>query len=84
MKNDKVIIEFYIQNQQKLVDLEVPLDISANDLFVSLNKAYNLQVDVEDINNCYLVSENPIALLRGMKSLAEYGIRNGSKISYLR
>jgi len=31
-----------------------------------------------------LISENPIAFLRGNKTLREYGIRNGSWIIYKR
>ena len=34
------------------------------------------------IHICYLKSENPIALLRGNKTLAEYGIRNGTLINF--
>lgn len=64
------------------VDLEVPLDISANELVTALNTAYNLEIDTTNIKNCYLKAEKPIALLRGNKTLGEFGIRNGSIINY--
>ena len=64
------------------IDLEIPLTISANELVEALNTAYELGIDVSHIKNCYLKSENPIALLKGNKTLAEYGIRNGSVIIF--
>lgn len=64
------------------VDLEIPLNISANELVVALNKAYDLGIDTHNIKDCYFKSENPIALLKGEKTLAEFGLRNGSVIFY--
>lgn len=75
---DTAIVEFINMGQK--TDLEVPLDITANDLIIALNSAYNLQMDTENIFNCYLIAENPIAFLRGNKTLREYGIRNGTQI----
>lgn len=75
---DTAIVEFINMGQK--TDLEVPLDITANDLIIALNSAYSLQMDTENIFNCYLIAENPIAFLRGNKTLREYGIRNGSQI----
>lgn len=64
------------------MDLEVPLDISANDLVNALNIAYELDIDTSNIKNCYLKAERPITLLKGNKTLAEFGLRNGSVINY--
>ena len=64
------------------LDLEIPLSISANELVEALNTAYDLNIDVSDIKNCYLKSENPIALLKGNKTLAEFGLRDGSVIIF--
>ena len=82
MDKETAIIILYITNRNYTVDLEVPLDISANELVVALNSAYELGIDTSDIKNCYLKTENPIALLRGNKTLAEFGLRNGSIIIY--
>lgn len=79
---DTAIIILNIVKRRFTVDLEVPLDITANDLVNALNTAYDLGVDTSDIKNCYLKAENPIALLKGNKTLAEFGIRNGSVINY--
>ena len=62
--------------------MEVPLSISANELVTALNTAYELGIDTSDIKNCYLKAENPIALLKGNKTLEEFGLRNGSIINY--
>lgn len=82
MDKDTAIIILNITKRQFTVDLEVPLDISANDLVNALNTAYGLGIDTTDIKNCYLKSENPIALLKGNKTLAEFGLRNGSVINF--
>ncbi|HHX36703.1 MAG TPA: hypothetical protein GX717_01820 [Clostridiaceae bacterium] len=81
MKNTATII-FIMQRRNQSVDLDVPLDISANDLILALNEAYDLQIDTSDINNCFLKAEHPIVLLRGSKTLAEYGVRNGTVIRF--
>lgn len=82
MDNEKVIVIFKITKRNVNVDLEIPLNITANDLVYALNTAYELNIDTSDINNCYLKAENPIALLRGNKILSDYGLRNGSIIYY--
>lgn len=82
MGKESAIIIFNIIKRKFTQDLEVPLDISANDLVIALNTAYELGIDTSDIKNCYLKSENPIALLKGNKTLAEFGLRNGSVINF--
>ena len=82
MNNNTAIVILEIHKRNMSVDLEVPLDISANELVIALNTAYELGIDTTDIKNCYLKAENPIALLKGNKTLAEFGIRNGSVINY--
>lgn len=82
MNRDVAIIVFNIVKRQFTIDLEVPLDITANELVVALNTAYDLGIDITNIKNCFLKAENPIALLRGNKTLSEYGIRNGSVINF--
>lgn len=78
--DSSAIVVLQIQKRKFQTDLEVSLDITANDLAVAINTAYDLGVDMSNIRNCYLKSENPIALLKGNKTLAEFGIRNGSVI----
>jgi len=82
MSGDTAIIIFNIVKRNFTADLEVPLDISANELVVALNSAYQLGIDVTNIKDCFLKAENPIALLKGNKTLAEFGLRNGSIINF--
>ena len=82
MSKNKAIIVFNNVKLNTTVDIEIPLDITATELVVGLNMAYDLKIDTSDIKKCYLKAENPIALLRGNKTLAQYGIRNGSIINY--
>lgn len=82
MEKETAIIILNLIKQKASADLEVPLDITANELVVALNSAFNLGIDTSDINKCYLKAENPITLLKGNKTLSEFGIRNGSIINY--
>lgn len=82
MEKDTAIVIFNILNRGVTVDLEVPLYITANELVLALDSAYDLQIDTSDIKNCYLKTERPIALLKGNKTLSEFGIRNGTIIYY--
>lgn len=82
MNKETAIVIFKIIKKNLALDLEIPLSISANELVEALNTAYDLNIDASDIKNCYLKSENPIALLKGNKSLAEFGLRDGSVIIF--
>ena len=79
---EKVVVVFNNIKKKTAVDLEVPLEITANDLVLAVNRAFQLGINTENLMDCYLTSENPIALLRGNKTLKEFGIRNGSLIYY--
>ncbi len=80
--DNKAIVIFKIHKKNYETDLEIPLDISANDLVNALNTAFDLGIDTTDVSNCYLKSENPIALLKGNKLLSDFGVRNGTIINY--
>ncbi len=79
---DAANVIFRMTKRGVAVELEIPLFISANELVAALNTAYELQIDLSDVKNCYLKSENPIRLLKGNKTLKEYGVRNGSEIFF--
>ena len=80
--DEKIIVNFNIVDRNFSVDIEIPLDITARELVIGLNAAYELGLDTTDAKVCYLKAENPIALLRGNKLLSEYGLRNGSAIYF--
>lgn len=78
----KAVVIFRHHKNNFEADLEIPLDISANDLVTALNTAYNLGIDTSDVKNCYLKAENPITLLKGNKLLSDFGVRNGTIINF--
>ena len=82
MNRDRAIIIFNIVRRKFTVDLEIPLDITANELVHALNSAYELGIATSNMKECYLKAENPIALLKGNKTLHDFGIRNGSVINF--
>lgn len=79
MKQTAIII-LYIHSRNIVKDIEVPLDITANEFVIALNTAYGLGINVDDIRNCYLKMENPVALLHGNTTLKEYGIHECSVV----
>lgn len=78
---ERAIMIVKIFNRKEVYNIDVPLDISANDLVIALNEAFNLGIDTDNILNCYLKTESPTALIRGNKLLRDYGLRNGSIIN---
>lgn len=80
--DDRVIIRFVDEKRKIDVDLEVPLEISVNEFVTALNAAYELGIDTDNMKECYLKSEDPIVLLKGSRSLKDFGIRTGSIIRY--
>lgn len=81
---EKAVIQFTNMQKKQRVELEIPINITANDLIIALNQAFGLGMDIENIFNCYLVAENPIACLKGNKLLSEFGVCNGTHIIHAR
>lgn len=52
---EKVVVEFINDMKQTHVDLEIPLEITANDLVLALNEAYGLEMDTENIFSCFCI-----------------------------
>lgn len=80
MKNTATII-FQIPSIDLKKELEVPLAMTANEFSKALIKTYLKVNDEKELYNCYMKSENPIALIRGMKTLEEFGLHDGSVIT---
>lgn len=83
MENTALVLLVDHCNNRSL-DLEVELNITAFELFSGLNSALGWGVDLQNSRECYLSCENPIALLRGDQTLQAFGVRNGSTIHYVR
>ena len=77
---DKVVVILKRAKNDPGIDVEIPTNISANELIYGLNQGFSLGINMDNPRECFLRAENPIALLRGEKSVKEFGIRNGSTI----
>ncbi len=75
---EKIIMMFKHNGQS--VDIEVPKNITANELIFGLNNGFSLNIDLDNPDECYMRAENPIALIKGEKTLDELGLRNGTTI----
>ena len=82
MTKESAIIIFKDKLRDIQADIETPLDITANEFVMAINSAYDLEIDITDIKQCYLKTENPIALLKGNRKLSDFGVRNGTIVYY--
>lgn len=80
--DNSVIMIFNHKRLNKKIDIEVPLDITANEFIYGLNMGLKLGIDLSNVAECYLCTEEPITLIRGDKLLEEFGIRNGTIINF--
>ncbi|MCD7802352.1 MAG: EsaB/YukD family protein [Clostridiales bacterium] len=80
---NKAIVRFQIVQKKVLADIEVPLDISAEELIGALNEAYSLGIGREAVTTSFLVCEQPTVLVRGGSILRDLGIRDGSILKYI-
>ncbi len=82
MTKESAIIIFKDKLRDIQADIETPLDITANEFVMAINSAFDLEIDITDIKQCYLKTENPIALLKGNRKLSDFGVRNGTIVYY--
>jgi len=83
MENERIIAVLYLHKKKTKIDIDIPLNITANELIIGLNQGFVLGMDTRDLSQCYLKTENPIAFLKGNKTLAEYELRNGTVINFI-
>lgn len=79
-----VILQFDRAKTGECIDIEVPLKITANELLYALNRGLQLGINLTDVSQCYLTTENPIALLKGDVLLEEFGVHDGTIICFNR
>ena len=82
MSRDWVTVVFIMTERKEEREIEIPLFLTANELILALSKAYGLDMDLSHISSCCLMAENPIALLKGGRTLEEFGIRKGTIIYF--
>lgn len=78
---NRAVIQLNLIKRNQSFDLDVPLDITAAELLEGVSAAYDLGIDTEDASLCYVKMENPVALLHGKKTLAEFGMHNSSIVN---
>lgn len=77
---DRAVIIINIPEIGLREDLEIPTDITVNDLIIAIGKIYGRKVENEHIFDYYLRMDNPKALMSGERKLSEYEVRDGSEI----
>ena len=82
MENKNITVILNIDDGRILKDIEIPADITANELIGALNSIYNLGMNTDDISSCYLRRENPVSLLRGTRNISDFGLHNASVIYF--
>lgn len=82
MDKKEAIILFQDHRNAREMDLEIPLDITANELIVGLNTGLSLGLNTDNLFQCSLSAENPIVLLKGNRTLREFGLRDGTVIHF--
>lgn len=80
--DDTIIMVFERAKTNESYDIEVPLDITANELLNGLNTGLHLGLKLEDSTQCFLCTENPIALIKGNTLLKDYNLHDGTIIRF--
>jgi hypothetical protein len=78
---DRAVVILRVHDGDIETDIDIPLDITAQEFLTGINTAYDLGIDVANAKSCHVHTENPIALIRGSKTLLESGVRNGTVIN---
>lgn len=81
MEQEKVIVVLNLMKQNRQLDLEIPLDISVYDLVSALKETFQLSIEIKNIHECYIRTENPIGFFKGKQILADCRIMNGTIIN---
>ena len=76
---EKKIILILILNGKEM-DIEVPSDLTANELMYGLAVGFLHLEKRGYLDQFYLCTENPIALLRGECTLEQFGLHDGTKV----
>ena len=80
MARERIVVILKRHGAGTQTDVDLPLNITANEAIIGLNEGFDLGLDVSDLSRCFLRAENPIARLRGTRTLEEFGLRDGTVI----
>ena len=76
--SETIMMVFERTKTNESFDIEVPLDITAEELLNGLNSGLRLGLDLNNPAQNYLISENPIALIKGQTLLKDFHLHNGT------
>ena len=76
------MVEFHDTQTGRSSDLQLPMNLSGNDLVVALATAYKLPINVNNPEELYLRTEDPISLIEGDATLEQLGLSNGTRIYF--
>ena len=82
MDKKEIVVLFVNHKENKELDIEIPLNITANELIIGLNSGLHLGLDIDNLYQCSLSAENPIVLIKGNRTIEELGLRDGSVIHF--
>lgn len=77
---DRAVVIVKRDKDNSVRDFDIPLNITLHEFLQSLYSIYGLKTDMEKMGMMHLSVEKPIVLLKGNKTLKEYGLRDGSTI----
>lgn len=77
---DTAVVMVYIPERNIREDLEIPLNITANELIQAIASIYSLELRQDALETYYLKADSPKCLIRSGKTLKEFGIREGTEI----
>ncbi len=80
MRSEYIVVTVNLIAASQSHDIEIPLDISASELCAAIFELY-LPERLGDMQRYYLKTERPILLIRGERTLREYGLRDGTIIN---
>lgn len=78
--SEQLIMIFHHTKKAETCDIEVPSNLTAIELVSALNDGFDLGIDLKDMTQCYMKTTNPIVLLKGNKTLLEFGLHQGTHI----
>lgn len=75
----RALITVVDEKGRERMELDVPLEITAAELAAALDEIMTGET-ADEKGRDYLAAENPIAFLKGERTLEQYGIHNGTLI----
>ena len=82
MTVDFCMVEFHDNRKGTSCDLQLPMNLTGNELVRALTSAYQLPIDLNNPDEMYLRAEDPIMLISGEETIEDLGMSNGTRIFF--